>query len=142
MNRKNEGNRDMICILSNVATPGYILVMATNEKTFVRDYTDRFGPGVILPFQCECAVIVDDSAAVEEYLHEAFFCSRVSARKGFFEARPVDMIAVLKRQGDQDVTKYHARIINAMATAQEKEVTAQIRGLSDDLKCCRVEPIT
>jgi len=101
---KSERGRDMeiVYVLTNPAFEGYVKIGKTTGLE--RRLRDLDNTSVPLPFRCVFAVEVDDGAAVERLVHQAFADHRTRSSREFFEIDPQRAIAALKLTGGRNVT--------------------------------------
>ena len=95
----------LVYLLTNPAMPGLVKIgKTTRADPIVRMKELYSSPGVPVPFECACAIEVDDETAVELALHTAFGPYRTNPRREFFNIDSLQAEAILRQMGGEDKT--------------------------------------
>ena len=95
---------EIVYVLTNPAMPGLAKIGITREQDITSRMNQLYTVGVPVPFECEFACVVSDSAKVEKALHFAFGDSRVNPKREFFRVDPAKVRAILELLMVKDVT--------------------------------------
>jgi hypothetical protein len=97
---------EIIYVLTNEAMPGYVKIGMTTTSLEQRMKELSNPSGIPLPFTCNFAGMVKDSAFVEHQLHEAFGDFRINPKREFFTVSPERIIAAILLMGEmvKDIT--------------------------------------
>lgn len=96
--------RGIVYVLSNPSMPGFVKIGITDDKDVKQRMAQLYTTGVPLPFKCEYAAIVQNTAMIEKAFHTAFGPSRPNPRREFFEIDPGQAIAIIKLLEIENVT--------------------------------------
>ncbi len=101
-NENNQGG--IVYVLTNPEMPGLVKIGKTSREEVQQRLTELYSTGVPVPFDCEYAARVSDSAKVENAFHTAFEPYRINPNREFFRIDPEQAIALLTLLADEDVT--------------------------------------
>ena len=95
---------EIIYILTNEATPGYVKIGKTSNNLEQRVKELSASTSIPIPFTVFYACTVKDANFVEHQLHDAFDDSRVNPKREFFSVAPERVVAALKLAEIENIT--------------------------------------
>lgn len=114
-------NYGIVYVLTNPAMPDLVKIGMTNRESVDARLKELFNTSVPVPFECEYACKVTDSAKVEKALHIAFHPYKIHPQREFFKINPEQAIAILKLlDKTKDITKDIVEEINDDLTEVDK----------------------
>ena len=114
-------NYGIVYVLSNPAMPGLVKIGMTNKESVDARLKELFNTSVPVPFECEYACKVIETAKVEKALHMAFHPYRIHSQREFFEISPEQAIAILQLlDKSKDITEEIVEEINNELTEVDK----------------------
>jgi hypothetical protein len=117
MSEKNQ----IIYVLTNRAMPNLVKIGKTTRADVQLRMKELHTTGVPLPFECAYASEVDNAAAAEKALHEAFAHNRLNIKREFFTLSPTAPIAILKLIEIKNITNAFSTEIAKSSTKEDKE---------------------
>lgn len=118
--------KQIVYVLTNPAMPDIVKIGKTTQEDVSIRLSQLYSTGVPLPFECICAVEVEDCTKVETALHIAFNPYRINPKREFFRIEPEQAIAILKLLGKDDVSKQINEDLNSEVTEAEKQSSKNI----------------
>lgn len=118
---------EIVYVFSNPAMPGLVKIGLTSRDNIDDRLKELFTTSVPVPFECEYACKVDDSAAVENALHIAFGPNRINPQREFFEIEAEQAIAILKILSKQDITSSVQKEVNNSYSKTDKEAGEKLK---------------
>ena len=94
----------IVYVLTNPEMPELVKIGKTSRDEVEQRLKELYSTGVPVPFECEYAARVSDSAIVEKAFHTAFEPYRINPNREFFRIDPEQAIALLTLIADEDVT--------------------------------------
>ena len=114
-------NYGIVYVLTNPAMPGLVKIGMTNKESVDARLKELFNTSVPVPFECEYACKVTETAKVEKALHIAFHPYRIHTQREFFEINPEQAIAILQLlDKSKDITNEIVEEINNDLTEVDK----------------------
>ena len=114
-------NYGIVYGLTNPAMPGLVKIGMTNKESVDARLKELFNTSVPVPFECEYACKVTETAKVEKALHIAFHPYRIHTQREFFEINPEQAIAILQLlDKSKDITNEIVEEINNDLTEVDK----------------------
>ncbi|ADQ80093.1 hypothetical protein Palpr_1954 [Paludibacter propionicigenes WB4] len=114
-------NYGIVYVLTNPAMPGLVKIGMTNKENVDVRLKELFNTSVPVPFECEYACKVTETAKVEKALHIAFHPYRIHNQREFFEINPEQAIAILQLlDKSKDITNEIVEEINNDLTEVDK----------------------
>lgn len=114
-------NYGIVYVLTNPAMPGLVKIGMTNKESVDARLKELFNTSVPVPFECEYACKVTQTARVEKALHIAFHPYRIHSQREFFEINPEQAIAILQLLDmGKDITNEIVEEINNDLTEVDK----------------------
>jgi hypothetical protein len=114
-------NYGIVYVLTNPAMPGLVKIGMTNKESVDARLKELFNTSVPVPFECEYACKVTETAKVEKALHIAFHPYRIHSQREFFEINPEQAIAILQLlDKSKDITSEIVEEINNDLTEVDK----------------------
>ena len=101
-NENNQGG--IVYVLTNPEMPGLVKIGKTSRDEVEERLKELYSTGVPVPFECEYAARVEDSAKTEKAFHTAFGPYRINPNREFFRIDPEQAIEVLTLLANEDVT--------------------------------------
>lgn len=93
-------------LLVNPAMPGLVKIGITNQDDVQSRMAQLYTTGVPVPFECVYAAEVNDPAAVEKALHNAFGPQRINPKREFFQIEAGQAIGIIKLLQVREVTPH------------------------------------
>jgi hypothetical protein len=121
-------NYGIVYVLTNPAMPGLVKIGMTNKESVDARLKELFNTSVPVPFECEYACRVSETAKVEKALHIAFQPYRIHAQREFFEINPEQAIAILQLlDKSKDITNEIVEEINNDLTEVDKAAGKKLK---------------
>ncbi len=122
-----DNNSGIVYVLTNSSMPGLTKIGKTTQEDIRSRMDQLYTTGVPVQFDCAFACQVEDCAAVETALHQAFDNVRVNPKREFFRIEPGAAIPILKLLAVHDVTPEVERELSEGLDAEDKEARDALR---------------
>lgn len=121
-------NYGIVYVLTNSAMPGLVKIGMTNKESVDARLKELFNTSVPVPFECEYACKITETAKVEKALHIAFHPYRIHNQREFFEINPEQAIAILQLlDKSKDITNEIVEEINNDLTEVDKAACRKMK---------------
>lgn len=119
-------NKGIIYILTNKAMPDLVKIGVTTKRDPNTRFNELYNTSVPFPFDCACAIEVDDCGNIERAFHLAFGDCRVNPNREFFKISPEKPAALLRLMGT-DITDRFSKEIDQTAPEADREAARRFR---------------
>ena len=113
--------QNIVYVLSNEAMPNLVKIGIASDLN--ERMKQLYSTGVLLPFTCEYAGVVENASQVEKALHYAFSHNRPHDRRDFFEIEPSQAIVLLKLLCKEEITP--SSIVQDISSDETKAIEKQ-----------------